>query len=40
MSDLIFRTTRIDRTAFGSTGGVPDVASVLPVRIHLLMTSS
>ncbi|WP_297977459.1 YceI family protein [uncultured Amaricoccus sp.] len=29
----------VDRTAFGSTGGVPDVASVLPVRIRLLMTS-
>lgn len=30
----------IDRTAFGSTAGAPDVSSVLPVRIHLLMTSS
>jgi polyisoprenoid-binding protein YceI len=30
---------RIDRTEFGSTGGLPDVAAVLPVRIHLLMRS-
>ncbi len=29
----------IDRTAFGSTGGLPDVAAVLPVRIRLVMTS-
>ena len=29
----------VDRTAFGSTGGVPDVAAVLPVHIRLLMTS-
>ena len=28
-----------DRTAFGSTGGVPDVAAVLPIRIRLLMQS-
>jgi polyisoprenoid-binding protein YceI len=32
-------TGEIDRTAFGSTAGVPDVAAVLPVHIHLLMTS-
>ncbi|MFO1209541.1 MAG: YceI family protein [Amaricoccus sp.] len=32
-------TGSIDRTEFGSTGGVPQVASVLPVRIHLLMAS-
>lgn len=30
----------IDRTQFGSTGGAPDVASDLPVRIHLLMISN
>jgi polyisoprenoid-binding protein YceI len=29
----------IDRTAFGSTGGLPEVAAVLPVRIRLLMRS-
>jgi polyisoprenoid-binding protein YceI len=29
----------VDRTDFGSTGGLPDVAAVLPVRIRLLMTS-
>jgi polyisoprenoid-binding protein YceI len=29
----------IDRTAFGSTGGLPEVAAVLPVHIRLLMTS-
>lgn len=29
----------IDRSAFGSTGGLPDVAAVLPVRIRLVMTS-
>jgi polyisoprenoid-binding protein YceI len=32
-------TGEIDRTAFGSTGGLPDVAAVLPVRIRLLMSS-
>ncbi len=32
-------TGSIDRTAFGSTGGLPDVAAVLPLRIRLLMTS-
>ncbi len=32
-------TGSIDRTAFGSTGGLPEVAAVLPVRISLLMTS-
>lgn len=30
----------IDRTDFGSTGGLPDVGAVLPVRIQLLMSSS
>lgn len=30
---------RIDRTAFGSTAGLPEVAAVLPIRIRLLMTS-
>ncbi len=30
----------IDRTEFGSTGGLPDVAAVLPVRIRLVMTST
>jgi polyisoprenoid-binding protein YceI len=30
---------QIDRTAFGSTGGLPDVAAVLPVHIRLLMRS-
>jgi polyisoprenoid-binding protein YceI len=29
----------VDRTAFGSTGGLPEVSAVLPVRIRLLMTS-
>jgi polyisoprenoid-binding protein YceI len=29
----------VDRTDFGSTGGVPDVAAELPIRIRLLMTS-
>ena len=29
----------IDRTAFGSTGGLPEVAAVLPIRIRLLMHS-
>lgn len=29
----------IVRTEFGSFGGLPDVPAVLPVRIHLLMTS-
>jgi polyisoprenoid-binding protein YceI len=29
----------IDRTEFGSTAGVPEVAAVLPVRIRLLMRS-
>ena len=29
----------IDRTRFGSTGGVPDVAAELPIRIRLLMSS-
>jgi polyisoprenoid-binding protein YceI len=32
-------TATIDRTEFGSTGGLPDVAAVLPVRIRLLMSS-
>jgi polyisoprenoid-binding protein YceI len=32
-------TGRIDRTEFGSTGGVPEVASMLPIRIRLLMHS-
>lgn len=32
-------TGSIDRTEFGSTGGIPDVAAVLPVRIRLLMSS-
>jgi polyisoprenoid-binding protein YceI len=32
-------TGRIDRTEFGSTGGLPEVAAVLPVRIRLLMSS-
>ena len=30
---------RIDRTEFGSTGGLPDVAAVLPVHISLYMSS-
>lgn len=29
----------IDRTEFGSTGGLPEVGADLPVRIQLLMTS-
>lgn len=29
----------IDRTAFGSTAGLPDVPALLPVRIRLLMRS-
>jgi polyisoprenoid-binding protein YceI len=29
----------IDRTAFGSTEGLPEIAAELPVRIRLLMTS-
>jgi polyisoprenoid-binding protein YceI len=29
----------IDRTAFGSTGGLPGVAAVLPIRIRLLMSA-
>jgi polyisoprenoid-binding protein YceI len=32
-------TGRIDRTEFGSTGGLPEVAAVVPVHIRLLMTS-
>lgn len=32
-------TGSIDRTAFGSTAGLPEVAAVLPVRISLLMSS-
>ena len=32
-------TGSVDRTAFGSTGGLPEVAAVLPVRIRLLMMS-
>ena len=32
-------TGSIDRTAFGSTGGLPDVGAVLPVQIRLLMSS-
>ena len=32
-------TGSIDRTEFGSTGGLPQVAAVLPVRINLVMTS-
>lgn len=32
-------TGRIDRTDFGSTGGLPEVAAVLPVHIRLLMHS-
>jgi polyisoprenoid-binding protein YceI len=33
-------TGSIDRRKFGSTGGLPDVPAVLPVRIHLLMVES
>jgi polyisoprenoid-binding protein YceI len=29
----------VDRTAFGSTAGLPDVSAVLPVRLRLLMSS-
>jgi polyisoprenoid-binding protein YceI len=32
-------TGSIDRTQFGSTGGLPEVGAVLPVRIRLLMSS-
>jgi polyisoprenoid-binding protein YceI len=32
-------TGSIDRTQFGSNGGLPEVAAVLPVRIRLLMAS-
>ncbi len=32
-------TGSIDRTEFGSKGGLPEVSAVLPVRIHLLMAS-
>ena len=32
-------TGTIDRTAFGSTGGLPEVAAELPIRIRLLMRS-
>ena len=32
-------TGQIDRTEFGSTGGLPEVGAVLPVRIHLVMSS-
>lgn len=32
-------TGEIDRTAFGSKAGLPDVAARLPLRIHLLMES-
>jgi len=32
-------TGSIDRTRFGSTGGLPEVGAVLPVRIHLVMSS-
>lgn len=32
-------TGSIDRTEFGSTGGLPDVGAVLPVKIRLVMTS-
>jgi polyisoprenoid-binding protein YceI len=32
-------TGSIDRTEVGSTGGLPEVGAVLPVRIRLLMTS-
>lgn len=40
MSEAGFNlTTEIDRTEFGSTAGVPEVATKLPVRIRLLLTS-
>jgi polyisoprenoid-binding protein YceI len=32
-------TGAIDRTEFGSTAGLPEVAAVLPIRIRLLMVS-
>lgn len=32
-------TATIDRTKFGSTGGLPDVSAMLPVGIRLVMTS-
>ncbi len=32
-------TGSIDRTEFGSTGGLPDVGAELPVRIRLMMAS-
>jgi polyisoprenoid-binding protein YceI len=32
-------TGEIDRREFGSTGGIPDVAAELPIRIRLLMSS-
>lgn len=32
-------TGSVDRTAFGSTGGLPDVAAEIGLRIHLAMTS-
>jgi polyisoprenoid-binding protein YceI len=32
-------TGSIDRTEFGSNGGLPEVAAVLPVRIRLVMAS-
>lgn len=32
-------TGSIDRTQFGSTGGLPEVAAVLPIHIRLLMHS-
>ena len=32
-------TGSIDRTEFGSTGGLPEVPAVLPIRIRLLMVS-
>ncbi|WP_424932824.1 YceI family protein [Amaricoccus macauensis] len=32
-------TGEIDRTAFGSTGGLPDVPAMLPVRVRLVMSS-
>lgn len=33
-------TGEIDRAAFGSTGGLPEVSAVLPIRIRLVMTSA
>ena len=33
-------TTEIDRREFGSTTGIPEVASILPVRIRLVMIST